>query len=184
MALIGVARCAELRIAIEASGLHAECLGDPSALSAHPFALVIAEHRFDTLLPLIVFGEGSDCIRALESGADDCVPRSISPRELVARIHSVLRRTPAPQPALDISLSEMRVRTGTATHNLTRGEAEVLSLLLDHAPSPVPTRRIAELLAARRGTIESRIKGLRRKLGPERLVSRGSLGYQLVDRSE
>ena len=82
--------------------------------------------------------------------------------------------------SLSVSISEMRIRTGTETHDLTRGETELLAVLIQHAPAPLPVRRIAELLDARRGTIESRIKSLRRKLGGGRLVSRGGLGYQLV----
>jgi len=36
-------------------------------------------------------------------------------------------------------------------------------------------------LSAKRNTVTSRIKSLRKKLGRERLVSRGSLGYQLIE---
>jgi DNA-binding response OmpR family regulator len=95
----------------------------------------------------------------------------------------VLRRSDASEDdALDeltISIAEMRVRVGGTTHDLTRGEAAVLATLIQHAPAPVTAVRMSELLNAKRGTIESRIKSLRKKLGPGKLISRGSLGYQL-----
>jgi len=98
-------------------------------------------------------------------------------------IRNVLRRSDATEgdqlDALSVSISEMRVRVGGATHDLTRGEAEVLATLIHHAPAPVTAVRLSQILNAKRGTIESRIKSLRKKLGPGRLVSRGSLGYQL-----
>lgn len=54
-------------------------------------------------------------------------------------------------------------------------------MLLEHAPTPLPIAVLTEILGAPRGTVESRIESVRSKLGPGRLVSRGSLGYQLVD---
>lgn len=78
----------------------------------------------------------------------------------------------------------MRVRVDGRTHDLTRGEAEVLSLLVEHAPRPLTIQQILAMLPeehrVKRGTVESRIKSLRRKLGG-RLVSRGQFGYQLSD---
>jgi DNA-binding response OmpR family regulator len=70
-------------------------------------------------------------------------------------------------------------------HELSRGEAEVLTLLLEHAPAPITTMEMARLLPAKRATIESRIKSLRKKLGSDRLVTRGRFGYELrVERSQ
>jgi two-component system phosphate regulon response regulator PhoB len=58
-------------------------------------------------LPIIMLtakGEEADRIRGLEVGADDYVVKPFSPRELVARIHAVLRRVSpeAPEPVLDV----------------------------------------------------------------------------------
>src|SRR5579863_6864787 len=52
--------------------------------------------RATTLLPIIMLtarGEDADRITGLETGADDYLPKPFNPRELVARIHSVLRRS-------------------------------------------------------------------------------------------
>lgn len=194
---------ASLRATLEAAGFRAECYATAtsalSELRTRVFALAILGldlHDTDPYavcreisphLPIITVARQcaeDSCVRSLECGADDCVARTTTGRELVARVHNVLRRAPHREDheSLETSLSEMRVRAGGATHDLTRGETEVLAILVQHAPAPVAVARMCELLPeAKRGTIESRIKSLRRKLGKGRLVSRGSLGYQLVE---
>ena len=197
-----VALSAKLREAVEAAGFRAECFSTATNALTHlrtrSYALAILGldlrdtdpyavcEQVSRHVPIITVanecGEEA-CVRALEHGADDCVLRKTSGRELVARIRNVLRRSDATEgdqlDALSVSISEMRVRVGGATHDLTRGEAEVLATLIQHAPAPVTAVRMSQILNAKRGTIESRIKSLRKKLGPGRLVSRGSLGYQL-----
>jgi DNA-binding response OmpR family regulator len=194
------ARAAELRAVTETAGFRADSYTSTAEalhrIRERAYALIILGldlgdadpyqfcHEISTFAPIIAIARAcasDSCIRALECGADDCVVRATSGRELAARIHSVLRRTPQPEETLAISLSEMRVRSGSETHNLTRGEAELLSVLLQHSPTPVDIRTLTERLGARRGTVESRIKSVRRKLGPGRLVSRGRLGYQIID---
>jgi len=193
---------ASLRATLEAAGFRAECYATAtsalSELRTRAFALAILGLDLRDTDPYAVCREVSphlpiitvarecredSCVRALECGADDCVVRSTTGRELVARVHNVLRRAPHREDydTLETSLAEMRVRAGDATHDLTRGETEVLAILVQHAPAPVTVTRMCELLPVKRGTIESRIKSLRRKLGKGRLVSRGSLGYQLVE---
>lgn len=196
-------RRSALEAALEAAGFRAECFSTATAavprLHTGSFALAIIGldltdtdpyavcHEVSRHLPIITLaGECSPetCVRALENGADDCVAHGTSGRELVARIRSVLRRNqtrPASSaPQLSVSLSEMRVRVGRTTHNLTLGETRLLAVLLERAPAPTPITRLTQLLDARRGTVEARIKSLRRKIGPARLVSRGSLGYELL----
>jgi two-component system OmpR family response regulator len=144
--------------------------------------------KLSRILPVLTVTAAADeaiCVRALRSGADDCVCRQVAARELVARVRGVLRRTAVAHPheqlqGLSISIPEMRARTGSAVHDLTRGEAEVLALLLEHAPRPLTAIQIAGLLGARRGTVESRIKSLRRKLGANHILTRGRFGYELV----
>jgi DNA-binding response OmpR family regulator len=193
---------AALRATLEAAGFRAECFTSGTSalatLRTRGFALAILGldlrdtdpyavcREVSHHLPIITVADDCEtdtCVRALECGADDCVTHSTSGRELVARVRNVLRRTPHSDDydSLETSLAEMRVRAGSTTHDLTRGETEVLAVLLQHAPAPVTVSRMCELLPVKRGTIESRIKSLRKKLGKGRLVSRGSLGYQLVE---
>lgn len=192
-----------LRRSIEAAGFRADCFSDGAAalssIRGRPFSLAILDldlrnddafavcREMSRLLPVITIAAEADedvRVRAFEAGADDCVTHALNARELVARVRNILRRTSSSDATgeledLSISLPEMRVRTGGVVHDLSRGEAEVLALLLEHSPAPLTPVDIARRLAARRATIESRIKSLRRKLGSGRLVSRGRFGYEL-----
>src|SRR5437762_2917009 len=56
------------------------------------------------IIMLTALGTESDRVLGLELGADDYVTKPFSPRELVLRVQSVLRRTTAPAPAPDASL--------------------------------------------------------------------------------
>ena len=193
---------AALRATLEAAGFRAECFASGVAaaaeLRAHAFSLAILDLELRDTDPFAMCREVSHhvpvitvasecvedaCVRALECGADDCVVRATPGRELVARVHNVLRRMHDRDryDSLETSLSEMRVHAGSAVHDLTRGETEVLAVLLAHAPAPVPLLQICEALGAKRNTVAARIKSLRKKVGRERLVSRGSLGYQLLE---
>jgi DNA-binding response OmpR family regulator len=200
-----VAFAAQLRAYVESAGFRSEWFDDPNAavseMRRRTFSLAILDlHLRDAdpyavcremsgLAPLITVTAGCQadiCVRAFESGADDCVVRPVAERELVARIRNVIRRADGATPehhldAISISISEMRVRAGNETRDLTKGETEILALLLEYSPTPLTPARMAELLSSRRGTIETRIKSLRAKLGKETLVSRGRLGYQLKE---
>lgn len=196
-------RCADVRRAAEADGFRTECFSTAAAAlpriranayslavvgvdgsAVDPLPLCLETSRYAPVIAVTSGCMADTCARLLEGGADDCVSREVSAREIVARIHSVLRRHEIGEDptsgAFSISISEMRIHSGGATRDLTYGETRLLALLVEHAPAPLRVRRMCELLDARRSTMESRIKSLRRKLGPGRLVSRGSLGYQLI----
>ncbi len=197
-----VAMSGQIRSAVEAAGFRADSFRDGASaltnLSRRTFALAILDLDLIDTDPFSVCREASRfvpvialasdcaeelCLRAFESGADDCVARQVPGRELVARIRNVLRRAEEQENESDTLLaavSEMRIRGEGEPRDLTRGEAELLALLLSRTPTPLTVTQMAEILRVKRGTLESRIKTLRKKLGPEKLVSRGSLGYQLV----
>jgi len=195
---------ATLRRDVEAAGFRAECFTDGSsaltAIRRRAYSLVILDlelrdadpftlcREMSSIVPVITLTSGGEdiCVQAFEAGADDCVVRTLNGRELVARVRNVLRRassnvetTTCDLDQITISLAEMRIRNGGVVHELSRGEAEVLTLLLEHAPAPITTVDMARLLPAKRATIESRIKSLRKKLGSDRLVTRGRFGYEL-----
>jgi DNA-binding response OmpR family regulator len=205
LAIIDPSSSTTLRRDLEAAGFRADCFGDaPSALAAlrrRSYALALLDldlrlgdpfgvcREMSGIVPVIAMTADSRediCVQAFEAGADDCVVRTLAGRELVARVRNVLRRSAGENDAatcdldtLSISLPEMRIRNGDVVHELSRGETELLTLLLERAPAPITTVEMVRVLPAKRATIESRIKSLRKKLGPDRLVTRGRFGYEL-----
>ena len=100
-------------------------------------------------LPIIMVSARSsehDKIMALESGADDYITKPFSPREMIARIHALLRRR-APHAAADtvqmaglrLDPSTHRVTAGTLQVALGRVEFRLLNFLMHH-PERVHSR--------------------------------------------
>jgi two-component system phosphate regulon response regulator PhoB len=87
-----------------------------------------------------------DKVLALESGADDYITKPFSPREMIARIHALLRRR-APHAAIDtvqmaglrLDPSTHRVTAGAQQLSLGRVEFRLLNFLMHH-PERVHTR--------------------------------------------
>src|SRR5437588_10948497 len=86
------------------------------------------------VLMLTARGDETDRVVGLELGADDYVPKPFSPRELLARLRAVLRRTaPAGEPPLvvgnlsvDLQAREVRVGAAAAPVELTAVEVDLL----------------------------------------------------------
>jgi two-component system OmpR family response regulator len=120
-----------------------------------------------------------DRVAGLEMGADDYVTKPFEPRELVARIGAVLRRTAETAPRaparslLDLSIDRDRreVTRGPETINLTRVEFDLLAHLAERPGVVLGRGQLGELIfgeafEADDRTIDSHVKNLRRKLGP------------------
>jgi DNA-binding response OmpR family regulator len=92
------------------------------------------------VIMLTALGEAEDRIAGLEVGADDYVTKPFSPRELVLRIDSVLRRTTAArQPArllkagsITVDRAARRATRAGVELALTVRELELLAYLLEH----------------------------------------------------
>ncbi|MBF0624560.1 MAG: response regulator [Magnetococcales bacterium] len=114
-------------------------------------------------IPVIMLtarGGETDRILGLEMGADDYLPKPFSPRELLARIKSVLRRSRAmpraarPREPTEILFSgwtlHLKARQLTSPDGvevpLTRGEFQLLSLFLDHPNESLDRDRIMAAL--------------------------------------
>jgi len=122
----------------------------------------------------------SDKLIGLELGADDYLTKPFSPKELVARVRAVFRRTDLGSGqgdvvrAADVTLDvpRMHVKVGDRTVDLTSTEFELLVMMM-RQPGRVFTR--GQLLDAVRGeelesldrVIDVHIKNLRRKLEPD-----------------
>jgi two-component system phosphate regulon response regulator OmpR len=115
------------------------------------------------IIMLTAKGDDVDRIIGLEMGADDYLPKPFNPRELVARIHAVLRRRAAPLPAGAPAIEEGEVGFGSVSvnlatriltrkgkeHALTTGEFAVLKVLLQHPRQPLSRDKLMELARGR-----------------------------------
>jgi DNA-binding response OmpR family regulator len=157
--------------------------------------------RKDGDLPIVMLtakASENDRVAGLRLGADDYVVKPFSPRELVARVEAVLRRSRTSSTAsTDISYGDGRLRIDTerrevrgdgALIELTRSEFDLLAALASR-PGRAWTR--LELVSRIQGhafeayerTIDVHVKNLRRKLGdtpPFKLVATvAGIGYKL-----
>jgi DNA-binding response OmpR family regulator len=145
-------------------------------------------------------GDEADRVSGLELGADDYVTKPFSPKELVARVRAVLRRseqasTPADviktgEVVLDVPRMSVRVRDAEV-EQMTPTEFQLL-VTLARAPGRVFTR--AQLLDAVHGiafesyerAIDAHVKNIRRKLEPDPrepryLLTVHGVGYRFAD---
>lgn len=159
--------------------------------------------RRESDVPLIMLTarvEETDKLIGLELGADDYVTKPFSPRELVARVRAVLRRTQgepeqAPPPIVsgEVTIDPARRRVLVAGHEvtLTATEFDLLAVLARH-PGRVFTRM--ELLDRVQGyayegyerTVDAHVKNLRQKIEPDPKEPRYVLtvygvGYKFAD---
>jgi DNA-binding response OmpR family regulator len=138
----------------------------------------------------------TDILVGLAVGADDYVTKPFSPRELVARVHSVLRRaeralvypgTMLRVGDLEIDPASRRVRKGADEIHLTPTEFDLLVWMASHRGT-VHTRDqlLAQVWGYRDGsgarTVDSHVRALRRKLGPDVVRTVHGVGYGLEDR--
>jgi two-component system phosphate regulon response regulator PhoB len=170
-------------------------------LSGVDLARRLRRDRLFRDVPIIMLtarGEEEDRIRGLDVGADDYLTKPFSPRELVARIRAVLRRTtptagdePVAVDGLVLDPVSHRVSVDERTINLGPTEFRLLHFLMTH-PERVFTR--GQLLDNVWGTnvyveertVDVHVRRLRKGLsatGHDRLVQtvRGT-GYRFSDR--
>ena len=139
--------------------------------------------RAESPVPIVMLTgrtEESDKLVGLEIGADDYVTKPFSPKELVARVRAVLRRSERPVAASDIvsagevtlDIPRMRVTVDERVIELTPTEFQLLATLA-RDPGRVFTR--SQLLDAVHGiafesyerAIDAHVKNIRRKLEPD-----------------
>jgi DNA-binding response OmpR family regulator len=149
------------------------------------------------VLMLTARGEETDLLVGLAVGADDYMAKPFSMRELAARVHALLRRAaksvPAAAPAgpptlrfgdLEINQAERRVvRAGVEAH-LTPTEFDLLVHLAGNPRTVLPRERLLADVwgwadASGTRTVDSHIKGLRRKLGSDLIRTVHGVGYAL-----
>jgi DNA-binding response OmpR family regulator len=149
-------------------------------MSGYDFLKTYRKERETPVILLTAKLEETDKVLGLELGADDYVTKPFGMKELVARIHAVLRRVgrPVSEPEV-LAVGDLRLdresRTVTASGrpvNLTPSEFELLYLLMS-APGRVFPR--SEILLKLQGTtfegvertIDVHIRNLRTKIEPD-----------------
>jgi DNA-binding response OmpR family regulator len=153
-------------------------------------------------LPVIMLtarGEEADRIVGLEIGADDYVTKPFSPRELAARVRTVLRRA-APSELADATLTFGDLRIDASTREVTRGEtplrltAKEFDLLWFLASHPRRVFSRSQLMhrvwgyeaALDTGTVTVHVRRLREKIEddpsrPRHLETVWGVGYRFVE---
>jgi|SRR5579859_4877908 len=163
---------------------------------------VCRELRRDSSVPIIMLTarvDETDRLVGLELGADDYLSKPFSPRELVARVRTVLRRasgTAAPAEViraggLTLDRTRFKVNLPDREITLTPTEFEILAVM---AAQPGRVFSRAQLLTAAHGlafesyerAIDSHIRNLRRKLQagsdePEYIQTVHGIGYKFAE---
>ena len=161
--------------------------------------------RAESNVPIVMLtgrSEESDKLVGLEIGADDYVTKPFSPKELVARVRAVLRRTERPRSDAEIvrvgevTLDIPRMRTSVADRavDLTSTEFQLVATMA-REPGRVFTR--SQLLDAVHGVafesyeraIDAHVKNIRHKLEPDParpryLLTVYGVGYRFAELDE
>jgi DNA-binding response OmpR family regulator len=151
------------------------------------------------IVMLTARGDETDRIVGLELGADDYVVKPFSPKELVARVRAVLRRTRTAERGdevlrageVEVDTGRMRASVSGTQVELTPTEFQLLATLV-REPGRVFTR--SQLLDAVHGVaiesyeraIDAHVKNLRRKIEPtpsepRYLLTVHGVGYRFAD---
>lgn len=186
-----------LQLALEQSGLPAEVAGDgPEGLAkaqSGRFDLIILDiglpgmdglqmckalretHQTPVLF-LTARDDEVDRLLAFEFGGDDYVTKPFSPRELIARIRAILKRSGAKNPAASQSRGVLRLDAARhlcaiedQTVALTAREMDLLALLMQRPDTVVPRPRLTDALYGHGQdvsdrTLDSHLRNLRSKL--------------------
>ena len=144
-------------------------------------------------MPIIVLsavGDEGEKVRALEAGADDYVTKPFGPRELVARLQAVLRRSdrPAGDPAVradgfELDLAARVVRVDGEEVHLTPIEFDLLRTLARHRGRLLTHRSLllevwGPEYVSDTAVLRTHIANLRRKIGPQHIRTDPGVGYR------
>ena len=140
----------------------------------------IREHMETPVLMLTARGDDIDRIVGLEIGADDYLPKPCNPRELVARLRAILRRTqkiPTHRPIIEHQGILVDCSKRIATHHgqlmeLTNAEFNILEMLIKSPGQAFSKEELTEYALGRKYTaydrsIDVHISNLRNKLGDD-----------------
>ena len=162
---------------------------------------VLRTLRSSSRLPVLMLtarGDDMERIVGLEIGADDYLPKPFNPRELVARLRAILRRTETTEASdragdkvvvedLELARSARTVRLSGREIPLTSVEFDLLTELATEAGKVVRKEDLSERVLERKlspydRSLDMHISNLRKKLGPrndgsDRIKTIRSVGY-------
>jgi two-component system, OmpR family, response regulator len=159
---------------------------------------VLRKLRESSDLPVLMLtakGDETDRVVGLELGADDYLPKPFSPRELLARLRTVVRRTQAREikkrlsiSGVEVDLESRRVERAGVRVELTGLEFDVLVALIQRAGRVVPRVALLELAGRNDVTVSDRtvdvhVSHLRKKLGddpPQLIRTVRGIGYMFA----
>jgi DNA-binding response OmpR family regulator len=136
-----------------------------------------------------------DRVLGLELGADDYVTKPFSARELVARVHAILRRTGVPQAGaapsvveigtIEVDTGRREVRRAGSVIPLATREFDLLAYLADHTGLALTRRQLLNGVwgddwCGDERTVDVHVRQLRKKLGDELpLATVWGVGYRM-----
>jgi two-component system KDP operon response regulator KdpE len=146
---------------------------------------------------LTVRGEEEDQVRGLEMGADDYIVKPFSPRDVIARVNSVLRRATARgvtmehpllvQGKLSLNLTTSEVKIGEEIVKLTPNESRLFYILMKNAGHTISVEKISRGMLGKEyvntDLVRTYIRRLRQKLRdnpPQIILSKHGEGYRFV----
>ncbi len=157
----------------------------------------LREHAPVPVVMLTALGDETDRLVGLELGADDYVTKPFSPRELVLRVQSVLRRGAAPlAPSAPDVLRDGDIEVDVAAHQASRGgqplgltvrEYDLLVFLLQHPRQAFSREELLKQVwgweYADHSTVTVHVRRLREKVEPDprnptRVVTVFGVGYR------
>ena len=160
----------------------------------------IREHSDVPIIMITARGEEADRVLGLELGADDYVPKPFSPRELLARIRSVIRRArgqlgPKREPVqvgpLHMDPGSRRATLAGEDLDLTGYEFDLLMALAERAGRVLSREQLMEMARGNAEeafdrSIDVHISRLRQKLGdnprsPRLIKTVRGVGYQYMN---
>ena len=159
---------------------------------------VLRQMRKESELPVIMLtarGDDLDRIIGLELGADDYLAKPANPRELLARIRAILRRSSSQSTVATLEIGDLvlnqsgrELQKDGQVVDLTSTEFSIIRLLLQHSGDVVEKKDLYLAALGREPvaydrSIDMHVSNLRRKLGPagdgsERIDTIRGIGYQ------